>query len=71
VSRLPSGVIVTDASGHAHLVHDGALRPWSVGGYGPARLVAGDPEVDVLTPRSSVEAITRGYPVTWHASAEG
>jgi hypothetical protein len=71
VSRLPSGVIVTDASGHADLLQDGALRPWSVAGYGPARLVVGDPEVDVLTPRSVVAVIARGYPVTWHDSAEG
>jgi hypothetical protein len=69
LSRLPSGVVITEQAGHAHLLHDGALRSWSVAGYGPARRVSGDPEVDVLTPRSIVHAIAQGYPVTWHASA--
>jgi hypothetical protein len=58
VADLPDGAMV-DVDGAAHLVACGALRPWSPGGYGPARRAPA--ETLVLTPRSIVAAIAAGY----------
>jgi hypothetical protein len=68
LSRLPSGVMVIEADGHAALVLAGTLRSWTPAGYGPGRAPAGVAEVRVLTPRSMVGAIAHGYPVDVHAS---
>ena len=71
LSRLPSGVMVADGEGQPCLLLDGALLPWTPGGYGPA-LPAPESEVfQVLTPPSIVRAIARGYPIDIHSSAKG
>ena len=69
VSRLPAGAMVADAGGHAYLIRDGALLPWTPSGYSapvPARRAVA---YRVLTPRSTVRALARGYPVEVHPSA--
>jgi hypothetical protein len=71
LSRLPPGVMTADDTGRAHLVQDGALRPWTPAGYGPPRARPAGAQVRVLTPRSVVRAIARGYAVGLHASAFG
>jgi hypothetical protein len=68
---LPDGAVVLSrsaASGFA-LVLDGSLRPWSWDGYGPARRVSSDRELDVLTPPSILGALTTGYRPVLHPSA--
>jgi hypothetical protein len=71
LSRLPDGVMVVGDDGRAYLVHAGALRPWSPGGYGAPRRPPTDTDVRVLTPRSLVRAVAHGYPVALHASSLG
>ena len=67
-SRLPSGTMVADPDGKAYLVQGDALVHWTPGGYG-ARLQPSDATAfRVLTPRSIVRAIARGYPVEVHVS---
>jgi len=69
VANAPVGTMVADADGRAHLVQAGGLREWTPGGYTtrvtwpPTRMVT------VLTPRSIVRALARGYPVDVHPSA--
>jgi hypothetical protein len=69
LSELPCGVMVAGAAAQAYLVLDGRLMPWTPGGYEPARPGPAAEETRVLTPRSIVRAIARGYPVGLHASA--
>jgi hypothetical protein len=69
LSRLPSGAMITDADGRAWLVHGESLREWMPDGYGRATHPLGDRDVAVLTPRSIVRALARGYPVEVHPSA--
>ena len=71
LARLPPGVMVGDGAGGACLVLEGVLRPWTPGGYGRPQALIGARTVRVLTPRSIVRAIARGYPVGLHASALG
>ena len=68
LAQLPAGVMVADEA-HAYLVLDGALLPWAPEGYGPRRSASAAAEMCVLTPRSIVDVIARGYPVGLHASA--
>ena len=68
LAQLPGGVMVADEA-HAYLVLDGALLPWAPEGYGPRRSASAAAEMRVLTPRSIVDVIARGYPVGLHASA--
>jgi hypothetical protein len=68
---LPTGSFVRLDGGPA-LVRDDALVPWTVAGYGAllGRPVRGD--VDVITPPSTLAALTAGYPVQLDAtSADG
>jgi len=69
LARLPSGAMVTDGAGHAFLADAGTLLPWSPAGYGARVRRPADTRCRVLTPRSIVRALARGYPVTVHASA--
>ncbi len=61
---LPDGAFVAIA-GRAFAKRDGALRPWSFSGYGPAISCDGPAEVDVLTPPSTVAALAAGYRPIW------
>jgi hypothetical protein len=71
LASLPDGAIVVDA-GRAQLVRGGTLVPWTPEGYATdARHEPASAEVRVLTPRSIVQAIARGYPVALHPSASG
>jgi hypothetical protein len=66
VGDLPDLAMVRDRYGIG-LLRAGAVRPWSPGGYGPARPVTGE-VVDVLTPPSSVAALACGYVPVLHPS---
>jgi hypothetical protein len=68
-SRLPSGVMVADDDDRACLVHAGRLVSWTPAGYGAALPRSATEAMRVLTPRSVVGAIGRGYPVRVHVSA--
>ena len=69
LSRLPDGAMVID-DGRAQLVRAGTLLPWTPQGYAAdAAHAAATAAVRVLTPRSIVQAIARGYPVAIHPSA--
>jgi hypothetical protein len=70
LSRLPSGVLVTDEEGHAYLVRNGTLLLWTSGSYRATEWRPAGTECRVLTPPSVVAAIAHGYPVGWHVSAE-
>lgn len=60
---LPAGVFV-DLDGTSALVTDDALVPWSVDdGYLAPRRKPSSGNAIVLTPATSVDAITAGYPV--------
>jgi hypothetical protein len=69
LSRLPSGVMVADGAGQAYLVEAGGLLPWTPDGYGARVGRSAATRCRVLTPRSIVRALARGYPVTRHVSA--
>jgi hypothetical protein len=60
--------MVVDRENRPCLVSEGTLRPWSPTGYGPRVRSGRDAEVAVLTPRSLVGILARGYPVEVHAS---
>ena len=69
LARLPSGAMVAADDGHAYLVQDGMVYRWTPGGYTGGERWPPDTRCRVLTPRSIVRALTRGYPVTVHDSA--
>jgi hypothetical protein len=69
LSRLPGGAMVADSSGKAYLIHDGALLHWTPAGYGARLKPPAGERRRVLTPRSIVRALARGYPVEVHPSA--
>lgn len=60
---LPDGAFVTrdGAPEVALLVHRGAARPWTPGGYGAAIAVPGDETVTVLTPAPTLAVLAAGY----------
>ena len=59
-SSLPVGTFVM-TDGEPELVLDDAVVPWSVHGYGSPRRRPRRGNVEVLTPPSSVAALTAGY----------
>lgn len=70
LGNLPTGAFVTLAQFQQPLLvfHD-ALLPWQPSGYGSPIQYADDPIGEVLTPRSVVRALARGYPAELHPSA--
>jgi hypothetical protein len=69
LSSLPGGVIV-EHEHRPHLVWTGKLFPWSFAGYGPVK-VSPATRVSVLTPKSIVRAIRRGFVPQVDRSAVG
>ena len=69
LSRLPSGTMVADPDGKAYLVQEATLWHWTPAGYGARLHPSAETSFRVLTPRSIVRALARGYPVEVHASA--
>jgi hypothetical protein len=69
LAMLPEGVLV-ESRGRSHLKWSGRLLPWSFEGYGSAVTAPRDARVVVLTPRSIVEAIRKGFVPEIHDSAE-
>jgi len=59
LASLPDGAMV-DLDGAPHLLWRAQLWPWRFEGYGPPR-ARRQGEVVVLTPRSTVRALRRGY----------
>ncbi len=70
LSELPPGVMVIAENGLPLLVREECLRGWGPGGYGPRVPKPRGVLIQVLTPKSIVRAIQRGYPVMVHSSAE-
>jgi hypothetical protein len=65
---LPDGAMIRHEGGPA-LVSGGRARPWSFAGYQAAVPLRHDAVVEVLTPPSSVAALTAGYRPVLHPSA--
>lgn len=68
IRMLPDGAMLL-AGDAAHAVRGGKLLPWSFLGYGePVDLDAAGP-LALITPPSTVAALSAGYRPIWHASA--
>lgn len=69
---LPDGVVVTrrEVAGVAWLLWQGQLLAWSPGGYEERISRPKGEQVDVLTPRSTIQVIRAGYVPQVHPSAE-
>jgi hypothetical protein len=61
---LPDGAMIA-RGGRAHAVRGGSLLPWSFAGYGAPALLETHVIADVLTPPSTVAALTAGYRPLW------
>jgi hypothetical protein len=61
---LPEGAMIA-RGGRAHAVRGGWLLPWSFAGYGAPALLQAHVIADVLTPPSTVAALTAGYRPLW------
>ncbi len=68
VGALPGGVMIR-SGGAVGLLLGGRLLPWSFTGYGAPIAVSHTLSVELLTPPSSVAALTAGYRPTLHPSA--
>ncbi|MBV8104781.1 MAG: hypothetical protein JO223_09185 [Hyphomicrobiales bacterium] len=64
LGALPDGAMIV-WEGRAHAVRGGRLAPWSFGGYGAPLPLPTAFEVDVLTPPSTVAALSAGYRPQW------
>jgi len=69
LAELPEGAMF-EITGQAFLVHRGMVWRWSFNGYTAAEPQPTHVVVNVLTPRSLVRLLERGYPVAVHASAD-
>jgi hypothetical protein len=61
-SSLPAGAFVVDDDGPALVVGD-RVWPWTASGYGPPRTRPSAGRARVITPPSSLEVLTAGYPL--------
>jgi hypothetical protein len=69
LEQLPDGTfVVLDADAIPYLVLGEALFPWSFEGYGQP-ITRATTAVQVLTPRSTVQALAHGYQPAIHPSA--
>ncbi len=69
ISELPPGVMVADRDGAPLLVLEQRLLRWDPCGYSKSIPRPAVDVYEVLTPKSVVRAILRGYPVLLHRSA--
>ena len=70
LDQLPDGAFITlEPNEHPYLVLDDKILPWQPKGYGLAIPRPAGARVQVLTPRSIVRTLAKGYPVDIHASA--
>lgn len=66
---LPDGTMfVLPGTREPLLVWDGAVHPWTAGGYAAPRSLGPDTSVAVLTPPSLVKMLAQGYRPTVHPS---
>jgi hypothetical protein len=66
---VPDGtLIVQEGARDPLLVFGGTVHPWTPAGYGPRRPLPADTPVQVLTPRSVVRVLARGYRPVLHPS---
>ena len=66
LGALPDGAMIV-WEGRAHALRGGRLTPWSFEGYGAPLTLPTAFEVDVLTPPSTVAALSAGYRPQWAA----
>src|SRR5271166_6736465 len=64
LGALPEGAMIV-LEGRAHAVRGGRPAPWSFKGYGEPLTLPTAFEVDVLTPPSTVAALSAGYRPQW------
>jgi hypothetical protein len=69
LSELPRGAMVAGSEAPAYLVLGDLVREWTPAGYRPAARTSLPARVRVLTPRSIVDTLARGYVVGLHPSA--
>lgn len=68
---LPAGVVVIGENGEPHLLTERALQPFSFGGWGQSIARPTGGQMLVLTPPTSVAALSAGYQAQLHDSAMG
>lgn len=61
---LPNGVMVVRADATPELLWHGRLHPWKPSGYEPGSTARASTRAQVLTPRSTVRALERGFAIT-------
>lgn len=67
LGELPDGAMaVREGAREPLLVLGGAVHPWTPAGYGPRASLPADTPVQVLTPRSVVRVLARGYRPALH-----
>lgn len=66
---LPDGTVVVDADGSAALVIGDGLRPFAFAGWRAPRARPAGASATVLTPATSVAALSHGFRPTLHPSA--
>jgi hypothetical protein len=69
IASLPDGTYVK-LDGKAWLLHGGRLHQWSDSRYESSRTRPKSGEIEVLTPRSTVEIFSAGYHPEVHPSAQ-
>ena len=69
IGDLPSGTVVRHDDFIGLVAAEAVLRPWSFDGYGPAVRIHDRTVVELLTPPSTVAAISAGYRPARHPSA--
>jgi hypothetical protein len=72
IDDLPDGafLVPADAPGRAFAVRGSALLPWTPVGYAAARSRPSEIAVEVLTPPAMLAALSAGYRLHWHPSAD-
>ena len=70
LDELPGGAVIVDpVTGVPQLVTDRDLQPFAFNGWGPPIVRPRRTQVDVLTPHTSVDALSNGFVPVLHSSA--